>query len=96
MDLRLKQARHSEKEVDNISTQLTTPSLADSGHYDELSGHASQLKESPKEKDAYADSLSSASSSVLEKNRVTKLSSKIEDLVLQHTSEVKFRKVISV
>ena len=106
VDLRLKQAQicvnksegASETEMDTIRNHLTTPSLADSGHFDELSSQTSQLKDSHGgDKDVFnADSSlssngSSCFASSLERNRgILHLNTqKIEELVTQHNSEVK-------
>lgn len=87
--LRLEHAHCTKKvagaETDNNTTHLATPSLADSGHFDDLSYQASQSKELLMEKDAI-DPLPSWS---VEKNRIINAhTEKMEDLIKQHTTEV--------
>ncbi|XP_046457196.1 protein quick-to-court-like isoform X1 [Daphnia pulex] len=73
-----------DKESDG-ATHLTAPSLADSGHFDDLSYHPSQFKDSFAEKDA--DLYSGGWTA--EKNRLTNAYlEKIENLTKQHTNEM--------
>ncbi len=73
-----------DKESDG-ATHLTAPSLADSGHFDDLSYHPSQFKDSFAEKDT--DLYSGGWTA--EKNRLTNAYlEKIENLTKQHTNEV--------
>lgn len=75
----------AEKETDP-STHLATPSLADSGHFDDLSYQASQSKDFLMDKEV--DLLASTSWSA-EKNRIINAhTEKMEDLIKQHTIEV--------
>ncbi|KZS10484.1 Uncharacterized protein APZ42_025035 [Daphnia magna] len=74
-----------EKEPEN-TLPLATPSLADSGHFDDLSYQANQLKDSLVEKDV--DSLASGSWS-MEKSRIANFhGEKIEDLLRRHANEI--------
>lgn len=75
----------TEKETDH-TTHLATPSLADSGHFDDLSYQASQSKDFLVDKEV--DLLASGGWSA-EKNRIINAhTEKMEDLIRQHTTEV--------
>jgi hypothetical protein len=74
-----------DKESEN-AVHLTAPSLADSGHFDDLSYHTSQFKDSFAEKDV---DLLFPGSLTVEKNRLTSsYLEKMDDLIRQHTIEV--------
>ena len=81
--------RRSTEEKENENTiHLTTPSLADSGHFDDMSCHASQsvTKDSRLEKDA---DLLLLGGWAAERNKIIIThAEKMEDLIRQHTNEV--------
>ncbi len=83
----IKRISTTEKDTDDNAIYLTTPSLADSGHFDDLSYHASQSVKDPLvEKDIH---LLLPGGWAAEKNRMEIThAEKVEDLIRQHTDEV--------
>ncbi|XP_057373998.1 protein quick-to-court-like isoform X1 [Daphnia carinata] len=74
-----------EKEPDN-SLPLAAPSLADSGHFDDLSYQANQLKDSLVEKEV--DSLATGSW-IMERSRIANFhTEKMDDLLRRHAHEI--------
>lgn len=86
----IKRISTAEKDTDDNAIHLTTPSLADSGHFDDLSYHGNQSVKDPLvEKDIHLF-LSGGWAAEKNKMEITH-AEKVEDLIRRHTDEVQWK-----